>query len=110
MTNSGKLFSDELTQWLLEAGLFNINVRCLSIIIMNHTGKQLFYLMLMIVSICIVMKLLENFCGYFREDIPCELLGICTLVHVNRNFQMNDHSISVDYARYDNSIVAKYLF
>ena len=25
-------------------------------------------------------------CGYFREDIPCELLGIFTLVHVNKTF------------------------
>ena len=26
------------------------------------------------------------FCGYFRKDIPSELLGICTLVHANKNF------------------------
>ena len=25
-------------------------------------------------------------CGYLREDIPYELLGICALVHVNDNF------------------------
>ena len=48
-------------------------------------------------------------CGYFREDIPCELLGICILVHVNKFFQMKDNSISVDGARYATSIVAKYL-
>ena len=35
MTNYGKLFADELTEWLLEAGLSNLNVRCLSIKIMH---------------------------------------------------------------------------
>ena len=25
-------------------------------------------------------------CGYSRKDIPCEILGICTLVHANQNF------------------------
>ena len=24
-------------------------------------------------------------CGYFRKDVPCELLGIFTLVYVNKN-------------------------
>ena len=85
ITNSGKLFSDELTQWLHEAGLFNLNFRYLSIISMHKMEKNI-YLMLIIVSIGIVMKLLEIVCGYFREDIPCELLGICTLVNVNMSF------------------------
>ena len=25
-------------------------------------------------------------CGYLSQDIPCELLGIFTLVHVNKTF------------------------
>ena len=28
-------------------------------------------------------------CGYFRENIPCGLLGICTFVHVNKNLGLN---------------------
>ena len=24
-------------------------------------------------------------CGYFRKEITCELIGICTLVHVNQS-------------------------
>ena len=43
-------------------------------------------------------------CGYFGEEIPCELLGMCTLVHVNKN------SISVDQARYATYIVVKYFY
>ena len=44
-------------------------------------------------------------CGYFRKNIPCELLGICTL----RISHIKDTSISVDQTRYDTSIVAKYV-
>ena len=39
MTNSGKLFADELTEWLLEAGFIQSqfhNFICLSIISMHH--------------------------------------------------------------------------
>ena len=61
MNNSGKLFADEFTEWLLEAGLFNHNVRYLYIISMHQMDlKLLFYLMLMILSIGIQMKILEN--------------------------------------------------
>ena len=67
--------------------LSNINVRCLSIISMHHMD-QIFvsYILLMTVSIGILLKLLKMVCGYFRKNIPCELIGICTLVHVNHNF------------------------
>ena len=61
MTKSGKLFADDFTEWLLEAGLFNHNGRFLSIISMHQMDlKLLFYLMLMIVCIGIQMKILEN--------------------------------------------------
>ena len=40
MTNSGKLSADNLIEWLLEAGLFNINVRCLSIISMHEMDQK----------------------------------------------------------------------
>ena len=41
ITNSGNLFSDELTEWLLEAGFTNLNVRCLSIISMHQMDQTL---------------------------------------------------------------------
>ena len=61
MTNSGKLFADKLTEWLLKLVLSNLRFRCLSIISMHH-NEQIFlsYLMLMNVSIGILLKLLEN--------------------------------------------------
>ena len=61
MTNSGKLFADELTEWLIEEDLCNHNVRCPSTISMHLMDlKLLFYLMLMIVYTGIQMKILEN--------------------------------------------------
>ena len=61
MTNSGKLFADELTEWLLEAGF--IQSQCQMSIYYKYApygSKCLFYLMFMIVSIGIQMKILEN--------------------------------------------------
>ena len=61
MTNSGKLFSDELTEWLLEAGF--IQYQSQMSIYYNYAlyGKKLLsYLMLMSMSIGIILKLLEN--------------------------------------------------
>ena len=88
MTNSGKFFSDELTEWLLEAGF--IESQCQMSIYYNYApdGSNFFYLMLMIVSIGIQMKILEMVCCYLGKEIPCELLGICTLVHVNKDFSI----------------------
>ena len=61
MTNSGKLLADEMTEWIIEEGLCNHNVRCPSIISMHLMDPRLlFYLMLMIVSIGIQMKILGN--------------------------------------------------
>ena len=59
MTNSGELFADELTEWLLEAGF--IQSQCQMSIYYKYApdgSKILFYLMLMIVSIGIQMEIL----------------------------------------------------
>ena len=45
-----------------------------------------FYLMLIIVSIGIHIKLLEKKIGHSRKYISCEISGICTLVYVNQDF------------------------
>ena len=61
MTNSGNLFSDELKEWLLEADF--IQSQCQMSIYYKYApdgSKNVFYLMLMIVSIGIQMKILEN--------------------------------------------------
>ena len=61
MTNSGKVSSDELTEWLLEAGF--IQSQCQMSIYYKYAPDGtifLFYIMLMIVYIGIQMKILEN--------------------------------------------------
>ena len=52
----------------------------------NMEQRLLFYLMLMILSIGIHLKLLEMVCQKSRKEVPCEPLGVCTLVHFNQNF------------------------
>ena len=61
MTNYGKLFADDLTEWLFEAGF--IKSQCQMYIYDKYApyGKNvLSYLMLTTVSIVILIKLLEN--------------------------------------------------
>ena len=61
MTNSGKLFSDELTYWLLEAGFIQSQYHMS--IYYNYAPdrkKVFFYLMLINMSIGTLLKLLEN--------------------------------------------------
>ena len=61
MTNSGKLFTDELTEWLLESDF--IQYQCRMYIYYKYAPdgqKWLFYLMLMTASKYILLKLLEN--------------------------------------------------
>ena len=110
MTNSVNLFSDELTEWLLEAGL--IQSQCQMSIYYKYPpdGKK-------------------NVLYYVDDYVYCynyEFLGKWFLdalgmrFHVNflgythwfvsiRISQMKYHYISVDRARYYTSIVAKYL-
>ena len=57
MTISGKLFDDELTEWLLEAGF--IQYQCQIYIEYNYAPdgkKKVFYLLLMTVYIRILLK------------------------------------------------------
>ena len=49
------------------------------------------------------------FCWYFREKIPCEILGICKLVCFNKNVSDEGSIHFCDQAIYATSIVVKYL-
>ena len=74
---------------------------------MDH--NFLYYLMLMTVSIGIQMKILEMVCGYLGKRFHVNFLGYSHWFMSIRIYQVKDHSISVDQARYATSIVAKYL-
>ena len=61
MTNSGKLFTDELTEWLIKEGY--VQSQCQMSIYYKYTPdgyKIVLYIMLMIVSTGIQIKILEN--------------------------------------------------
>ena len=61
MTNPGKIFADELIEWLIEAGFIQSQCQISIYRIMHQIDLNfLFNLMLMIVSIGIQMKILEN--------------------------------------------------
>ena len=61
ITNFGKIFADDSTEWLLEAGLIQSPCKMSIFLNIHHTEQRLlFYLMLMTVSIGIILRLLEN--------------------------------------------------
>ena len=111
MTNSGKLFADELTEWLLEAVL--IQYQCQISIYYKYAPDG---------SKIVVLSYVDD-CEYWYENEDIGKWFVDTLgniFHVNflgyahwfvsiRIYQLKDHSISVDQARYATSIVAKYL-
>ena len=72
--------------------------------------RLLFYLMLMIVSTGTQMKILENgFVDTQGKRFHVNFLGFAHWFMSIIISQLKEHSISVDQARYDTSIVAKYL-
>ena len=93
MANSGKLFTDNLIEWLIEE--FFIQSQCNMSIYYNYApdGKKLlFYIMLMDIYIGLLMKLLEN---GFRKIFHVNLLGYAHLFMSIRISHMKDHSIYV---------------
>ena len=110
MTNSGKLFSDELTEWLLEAGF--VKYQCKMSIYYKYEPYGTYI---------VVLYYFDDFAYWYTSEAIgkwfVDTLG--KIFHVNflryENWftsiiisQMKDHSISVDQARYTTSIVAYY--
>ena len=61
MTDSGKLFADELTEWRIEEGFMQSQFQISIYYKYEPDGSRLLFdLMLMIVSTGIQMKILEN--------------------------------------------------
>ena len=111
MTNSGKLFANELKEWLVEAGF--IQSKChMSIFYKYATDGS---------KVVVLSYVYDCFYWYTSEDIgKCFVDTLGKRLHVNflgyahwfvsiRISQLKDHSISVDQARYATSIVAKLL-
>ena len=111
MTNSGKLFADYLTEWLLEAGF--IQSQCHMSIYYKYAldgSKQIF---LSYVDGCVYWYTYEALRKLFVDTLG-KIFHLELLVYAHWFMSiiishMKDHSISIDQARYATYIVAKYL-
>ena len=111
MTNSGKLFSDELIEWLLEKGF--IQYQCHMYIYYKYAPNGTKKIVLSYVDDFVYCYTYEYIVNVFEDNLEnrfhVNFLGYAHLCMSIRISQVNNHSISVDQARYANFIVAKYL-
>ena len=87
MTNYGMLFPDKLTDWLLEAGFIEYQFQMSIYYKYAPDGSNCF--VLSHVDNCVYWYTSEALGKWFMDtlvkNIPCKLLGICTLVDFNQN-------------------------
>ena len=111
MTNSGKLFADELTEWLLGAGF--IKSKFQMSIYYKYAPDGTKNVFLSYDDYCVYWYTSESLGKWFVDTVGkilhVKLFGYAHLFTSIRISQMKGHSISVDQARYATSIVAKYL-
>ena len=110
-TNSGKLFADELTEWLVEEGF--IQSQCQMSIYYKYAPDESKIVVLSYVDDCVYWYTNEDIGKWFvdnlRKRFHVNFLGFAHWFMSIRISQLKDYSISVDQARYATSIVAKYL-
>ena len=109
MTNSGKLFAYELTEWLLEAGF--IQSQCQMSIYYKYAPDGSKKIVLYFVDDCVYWYTNEDLVKLFVDTLGkrfrVNFLGYAHWFMLIRISQMKDHSIYVSQARYTTSIVAK---
>ena len=112
ITNSGKLFDEELTEWLIESGF-----------IKSQFQMSIYYKYAPDGTKIVVLPYVDDFIYWYTYEALgkwfVDTLG--KIFHVNflgyaywfmsiRISHMKDNSISVDQARYSTSIIEKYLY
>ena len=111
MTNSGKMFADELIEWLIEEGC--IQSQCQMSIYYKYAPDGSKVVLLSYVDDFVYWYTNEDLRKWFVETLGKRLhvnfLGFAHWFMSIRISQIKDHSISVDQAIYATSIVAKYL-
>ena len=112
MTKSGKLFADELTEWLLEAGF--IKHQCHMTIYYKYAPDGTKTFVFPYVDDRVYWYTSEALGKWFVDNLG-KRFHVNFLVYENwfmliRIYQMKDHSIYVDQDRYATSIVARYLY
>ena len=109
MTNYGKLFADELTEWLLEAGF--IQYQCHMSIYYKYAPYGTKIVFLSQVDDCVCFYTYETLGKWFVDALG-KRLHVNLLVYSHwfmsiRVSHLKDHSVNIDQARYDTSVVAK---
>ena len=111
MANSGKLFADELTEWLLESGF--IQSKCQMSIHHKYARDGSKNFALSYVDDFVYWYTNEDIGKWFVDTLGrrlhVKLLGYAHWFMSIRIYQLKDHSIPVDQAIYATSVVAKYL-
>ena len=111
MTNSGKFFADKLTECLIVAGF--IKSQCQIYIYYKYAPYGSKMVVLSYVDDCVYWYINEDIGKWFVNTLEkrfhVNFLGYEHWFMSIRIYQLKDHSISVDQARYATSIVAKYL-
>ena len=111
MTNSGNLFSDRLTEWLLESGFIQSQCQMSNYYKYAPDGSKI--VVLSYVDDCVYWYTNEDLGKWFFDTLGkrfhVNFLGYAHWFMSIRISQLKDHSIYVDQARYATSIVAKYL-
>ena len=111
ITKSGKLFADELTEWLIEEGF--MQSQCQMSIYYKYAPDGSKIVVLSYVDYCVYWYTNEDLGKWFVDTLGkrfhVNFLGFAHWFMSIIISQLKDHSISVDEARYSTSIVAKYL-
>ena len=111
LTNYVRLFDDELTEWLLEAGF--IQYKFQMYIYYKYALDGTKNVGLSYVDDCVYRYTYESLGKWLVETIGkifyVILLGYGHWFMSTRISQIKDHYISVDQSRYNTSILAKYL-
>ena len=107
MTNSRKLFADELIEWLLEAGF--IQSQCQMYIYFKYAPDGSKIVVLSYVDDCVYWYTNEDLGKWFVDTLGkifhVNFLGYAHWCMSIIIYQLKDHSISVDQDRYATSIV-----
>ena len=109
MTNSGKLFADELIEWLLESDF--IKYQCQMSIYYKYAPDGRKFVVLSYVDDCVYWYTYEDIGKWFVDNSGKRLcVNFLEYAHWFMStiiYQMKDHSISVYQARYATSVVEK---
>ena len=111
MTNSGNLFADELTEQFLEEGF--IQSQCQMSIYYKYAPDGSKHFVLSYVDDCVYWYTNEDLGKWFVDTLGkrfhVNFLGYTYWFMSIEIYQLKDHCISVDRAKYATSIVAKIL-